>query len=99
MAARQAARLSNTRGRFRRLPSGQYDDLGAHGDAAVEILDIPVDQANAARGDERADGRGLIGAVDAIERVAKIESARTERIALAARHEARQVGLAVDHFL
>src|SRR5262249_975241 len=47
---------------------------------------------------EGADGRRLIGAVDAVNRLAEIERARTERIAIAAGHEARQIGLALDHF-
>src|SRR5262249_18570980 len=52
-----------------------------------------------ARGDEGADGGGVMGAVDAVHRLAEIERARTERIGLAACHEARQIGLAHDHLL
>ncbi len=37
--------------------------------------------------------------MDAIDRLAEIERTRAERIALPARHEARQIGLAIDHFL
>jgi len=40
----------------------------------------------------------LICAVDAIDRGAKIHGARTERIAGAAGHEARQIRLALNHF-
>ena len=43
------------------------------------------------------DGGGLIGTVDAVQRVAKIKSPRAERIARTTGHEARQVGLALDH--
>src|SRR5262249_56382107 len=56
-------------------------------------------EANAARGHEGPDGRGLIGAVDAVHGLAEIERARTERVGLAAGHEARQIGLAHDHLL
>ncbi len=51
---------------------------------------------DAARGDELADRRGLVGAVDAIDGGAEIHRARAEGIA-GARHEARQIGLALDH--
>ena len=44
-----------------------------------------------------ADGRRLVGAVDAVQRLAEIKSARAERIARAARHHARQIRLALDH--
>src|SRR5262249_21703220 len=54
---------------------------------------------DAARGHEGADGRGLIGAVDAVHRLPEIESARAERVGLAASHEARQIRLAYDHLL
>ena len=76
----------------------QHHDAGADLHAAVEILDILVGQPDAARRDVFADRRGLVGAVDAVERLAEIERARAERIAFAARHEARQIGLALDHF-
>src|ERR1700730_17774650 len=42
--------------------------------------------------------RRLIGAVDAIDGVAEVESAGAQRIAFAAGHEARQIGLPLDHF-
>src|SRR5579863_2988413 len=45
-----------------------------------------------------ADRLGLIGAVDPIDGRAKIHGARAERIAGAAGHESRQIGLAFDHF-
>ena len=44
-----------------------------------------------------ADGRRLIGAVDAIFGVAEIEGARSQRVAFAAGRKARQVRLARDH--
>ena len=54
--------------------------MGTDPDPAIEVLDVLVDQTNAARGHELADGRWLVGAVDAIERVAEIERTRAERI-------------------
>src|SRR6266851_7958396 len=50
---------------------GQHDHLGADIDAAVEIDDVLVDHADAARGDPAPDGRGSIGAVDAIDGAAQ----------------------------
>src|SRR6185437_934219 len=44
-----------------------------------------------------ADGRRLVGAVYAVERVAEIHGARAERITVPTRHDARQIGLALDH--
>src|SRR5262249_7873620 len=44
-----------------------------------------------------ADGVGAIGAVDAVNRGAEIHRARAERVARAAGHETRQIGLARDH--
>ena len=42
----------------------------------IEIDYVLVRQPDAFRGDEGADGRGPIGSVDAIRRLAKIERAR-----------------------
>ena len=83
--------------RLRRL-AGQHDDAGADLHAAVEILDVLVEHADAAGRNIMADGRGLVGAVDAVERVAEIHGARAERIARPARHLPRQIRLALDHF-
>jgi len=41
---------------------------------------------------------GWFGAVNPVQRLAEIECAGAERIAFAAGHEARQIGLALDHF-
>ena len=76
----------------------QHHHLGADGDAAEQVGDVFIGQANAARGDELADGRGIVGAVNPVDAGAEIHGARAERIAGAARHEARQIGLARDHF-
>src|SRR5438477_5021789 len=44
------------------------------------------------------DGLRLIGAVNAVDRVAEVECARAERVARTAGHEPRQIWLALDHF-
>ena len=76
-------------------PAPQY--TCRHGHGCREVHDVPIGQPNASRGHKRADGRRLIGAVDAINGVAEIKCARAERVARTTRHETRQVGLAVNH--
>ena len=49
----------------------QHHDLGADADAAVEVADILVGQADAARGHALADGDGRVGAVDAVDRAGR----------------------------
>src|SRR5271156_2814566 len=73
-------------------------DLGAHRHATIEIGDVGIDQAETAGGDLGADRIRPVGAVNAIDRGAEIHRARAERIARATGHEARQIGLAFDHF-
>src|SRR3974390_916192 len=80
----------------RRL-AGHYHHAGANLNTAEKVLDVLVQQPDATRGNGLPDRRGLVGAVDAIERVAEIESARAEWIARATCHDARQIGLALDH--
>ena len=82
----------------RRRLARQHHHARADLHPGVEVGDVLVGEPDAARGHEGADGRRLIGAVDAIDRLAEIESARAERIAVTAGHEARQIGLALDHF-
>ncbi len=72
----------------------QHHDLGADIDPAEQIGDVLIGQADAARRDELADRRGIVGAVDAVLAGAEIHRARAERVARAAGHEARQIGLA-----
>src|SRR5438270_12560919 len=45
-----------------------------------------------------ADGLRRVGAVNAINRAAEIKRTRTHGVPGPARHEARQIGLARDHF-
>src|SRR5437762_5726136 len=67
--------------------SGQDHYASTHLDPAVEILDVGIEHADTARRDELADRRRLIGAVDAVDRLAEIECARAERVSVTARHE------------
>src|SRR5438309_515722 len=75
-----------------------HHDPGADIDAAVEIDDVLIAHANAAGGDVGADGPGLVGAVDAVERRAQIHRARAKRVFRAAFHVPWQIGAARDHF-
>ena len=75
----------------------QHHDLGADVDAAEQIGDVFIGQANAAAGNELADRRGIVGAVNAVVAGAQIHRARAQRIAGTARHEAREIRLARDH--
>src|SRR6202007_2867940 len=81
----------------RRRAAGPYDHAGADLDAIKEIADVFVQHADAARRDELADRRRLIGAVDTVDRIAEIHRTRAQRVAGTAGHEARQIGLAIDH--
>src|SRR6185437_14434816 len=84
----------------RRLKSDRLFDnhLGADWHAVVEVDHVLIDQAETARRDGVSDRLRLVRAVNAIDGCAQIHCARAERIAGTARHEARQVGLALDHF-
>ena len=75
----------------------QHHDPGADIDAAEQVGDVFIGQADAARGNELADGRGIVGAVNAVFAGAKIHRARAERVAGTAGHETRQIRLARDH--
>src|SRR5439155_13781057 len=50
-----------------------------------------------ARRYKRANRGWLVGAVNAIECLAEIKRARAKRIAFTTSHEARQIGLTLDH--
>src|SRR3954467_14541761 len=75
----------------------QHDHGGADSDAAIEVADVLVGHAEAARGYRLADRLRLVGAVDAVERRAQIHRARAERILDAALHVTRQVRPARQH--
>src|SRR5262249_4114304 len=72
--------------------SPQHDHLGADADPTVEVDDVLVGHAEAARRHRLADGFRLVRSMDAIERGAEIHRARTERIGAAALHVARPGG-------
>src|SRR6186713_508602 len=80
-----------------RLVIVQHDHGGADPDTTVEVGDVVVGHAEAARGDRLADRLRLVGAVDTVERRAEIHRARAERVLDAALHVARQVGPAGQH--
>src|ERR1700730_5385117 len=75
----------------------QHDHLGADLHTAIEVDHVVVDHTDAARCRAAADAPRRIGAMNAIEGAAEIQGARTERIAFAARREARQIRRALDH--
>src|SRR5262249_54929928 len=72
-------------------------DLGADLDAVVQVDHVVIDHADASGGRAAADGRGRVGAVDAVEAAAEIHGARAERIGDATGHEARQIGRTGGH--
>src|ERR1019366_6806383 len=71
---------------------------GADIDAAEQVGDVFIGQADAAAGNELPDRRGIVGAMNAVSAGAEIHGARAKRIPRAARHETRQIRLARDHF-
>ncbi|BAR54742.1 hypothetical protein NK6_1558 [Bradyrhizobium diazoefficiens] len=83
--------------RSRRRTTRHHHHARADLDPVEQVRDVLVQHADAAGGDELADRRGLVGAVDAVDGRAEIHRAGAERIAGAAGHEARQIGLALDH--
>src|ERR1700737_769773 len=91
---RRAGRFRVPWSQFRVLP---HDDLGGGRDTLIEIGDVGIDQPEATGRDGGADRIRPVGAVDAIDGGAEVERAGAERVAGAAGHEARQIGLARDH--
>ena len=72
--------------------------MGADRHPVIEISHVVIDQAEAAGRHGLPDRFRRVGAVDAVHSVAEIHCARSERVAGATGHEARQIGLALDHF-
>ena len=64
----------------------------------IKIDHVIVGEPEAARRDCLADSVRLVGAVDAVDRLAEIERARAQRVAGAAGHEPWKIRLALDHF-
>src|SRR5262245_44219592 len=79
---------------YRRLADHHF---GSDRHALVEIDDVGIDQPEAARRHRRPDRLRRIGPVQPVDRGAEIEGARAHRIAGTTGHEARQIGLALDH--
>src|SRR5689334_7035925 len=63
------------------------DHFCADRHALIKIDDFRIDQTETSGCHRAADGLRLVGAVDAINRIAEIKGARTHRIARTARHE------------
>jgi hypothetical protein len=80
------------------MAAGQDHNASAQCHSVIQVFDILVEQTNAAGRNKLTDGRGLIRAMNAIERIAKVERPCAKWIARTACHESRQVGLAVNHF-
>src|SRR4051794_10558181 len=77
--------------------SADDDDLRPDPDAVVEVHHVTVGHADAARRDGRADGVGLVRAMDPVEARAEVERAGAERILHTAWHVAREVWAAAQH--
>src|SRR5271166_627804 len=77
---------------------GLFDDhLRADRHVIVEIRDVLIDQPEAAGRDGVANRLGLVGPVNAVDRLSEVEGAGAHRITRSARHEPRQIWLALDH--
>src|ERR1019366_3813036 len=98
-APRQNGR-SNSSGRFdfQGTADSDDDDPCEDIDAAVKVDHVLVAHPDAAGRHVGADGPGLVGAVDAIERGSQIHRARAERILRTAFHVPRQIRTPHQHF-
>jgi hypothetical protein len=68
-------------------------------DAVVEVDDVVIGQADAARRCRGADGLGLVRAVDSVERISEIHGARPERVGKSTCHVSWQLGFAPEHVI
>jgi len=73
------------------------DDLGADGNAVIQVHDILIDQAKAAGRHRVADSLRLVGSMDSVDRIAEIHGPSSQGVAGTSRHKARQVRLPLDH--
>ena len=73
------------------------DYFRAESHAVVEVDYVLIGQADAAARNVLTNGRGVIGAVNAVLRAADVYRSGPERIARTARDHAGQIGLAYDH--
>src|SRR3984957_3947795 len=74
-----------------------HDHLGADRNATIKVGNVGIDQPEASGRDGGADRIRPVGAVDTIDGGPEIHRAGAERVAGSAGHEARQIGLALDH--
>ncbi len=77
-AGRSGYRLRRGGGGSRRRAARKHNDAGADLHAVEQVRDILVQHADAARRDELADRRGLVGAMDAIGGIQSGHSALRE---------------------
>src|SRR5689334_11225548 len=89
--------LLGRRVRRRRRPARQHHHARTDFDLLIEIRHVFIGEADTARRHERANRGWLVGAVNAVKRLAEIERARAKWIAFTTSHEARQIGLTLDH--
>src|SRR6266853_6142822 len=80
------------------IAARQHDNPGSNGNPIVKIGYVLVSQADAAAGNMFPNGVWIVGAVNSVDRPAKVHRPRAKRVADATRHEARQIGLAHNHF-
>ena len=80
------------------IAAGHHNDLGADIHAAVQVDHVRIQHSDTTARYPLTDCRGRIGTVDAVHGIAEVDRPRAQRVAVAARHPAGQVGLALDHF-
>src|SRR5215475_13832697 len=74
-----------------------HHNLRSYRHAAIEVYHIVIDESEAARRHSLSDRLRRIGTVNTVNSRADVHRTRTERIARAAGHPARQIRLACDH--
>src|SRR5262245_34754608 len=74
-----------------------HDHLGADRYAVVQVHDVVIDEAKAARRYGMTDRVRLVGAVDAVDGGAEVEGTCAQRVARAPGHPARQIRLSRNH--
>src|SRR5262249_29635730 len=79
---------ADRRCRSHRRPRQEHYHARADLYSLVEVHNVLVCESDAARGYESPDGRGLVRAVDAVERVTQIKCARPRAATLPRRQQA-----------
>src|SRR5262249_22754752 len=88
---------ADRRCRSHRQPRREHHHARADLYSLVEVHNVFVCESDAARGYEGPDGRRLVRAVDAVERVTQLKCARHEVFDLAPGNKAGQIGWASHH--